>query len=214
MTRKIVALAAPILLLASYALADDGSKASVLLSTSNAAITQTSDTAWSLAKTGALVPATSTVNWAITATQGATVGGHLVVSGFMDVVNTGSGPATIGNIVVNLQALVGGRFVTESSDIADSTKGDAATTAHVVARATTENAAVFTENGASGKLAFMDKTTNTIFSLVPPVTIPAGATVHLLFSAAFDNNVLKLAAGTAARTEVIVTFGRSSGTYP
>ncbi|MBZ5725654.1 MAG: hypothetical protein LAP87_11730 [Acidobacteriia bacterium] len=109
---------------------------------------------------------------------------------------------------------MGGRWVTESSDIADSTKGDAATTARVVARATTENVGTFTENAASGKLAFMDKATNTIFSLVPPVTIAAGATVHLLFSASFDNNVLHLAAGTAARTEVIVTFGRSSGTYP
>ena len=109
---------------------------------------------------------------------------------------------------------MGGRWVTESSDIADSTRGDAAIAARVVARATTENVGTFTENAASGKLAFMDKATNTIFSLVPPVTIAAGATVHLLFSASFDNNVLHLAAGTAARTEVIVTFGRSSGTYP
>jgi hypothetical protein len=164
--RALIAL--PLLLMPALVRADD---ASLSLATSNAAIIQTSNTAWSLSKTGAIVPATSTstVDWTITATQGAIVGGNLVVTGFMDVANTGKGAATIGNIVVNLQAPVAGRWVTESSDIADSTSGGAATTAHVVAHATSENASTFTENAASGPLAFMDRASNTMFSLVPAV---------------------------------------------
>lgn len=202
-----LALALCILLPAASALAATG-KANVLLSDSKATLTQTSDTAWTLAKTGAVDSAHSTVTWTITATQGATLGGHLVATGFIAVTNIGTGGATIGNIVVNLQTKVhGSGWVTQSSDIADATHGDAATTAHVVAHASSENLTTFTENAASGHLSFMDKKTNTAFSLVPQVTIPAGKTVHLLFSASFNNSVLGLAAGTPTRTEIIVTFG-------
>lgn len=181
-------------------------KANVRLSGALATLIQTSDTAWTLSKTGAGNTA-STVSWTITATQGSTVGGHLVADGFLAVTNMGSGGATIGNIVVNLQTMSNGQWVTQSSDIADATHGDAATSAHVVAAATTEHLATFTTNAASGRLEFMDATTNTAFSLVPAVTIPAGQTVRLLFTASFNNNVLGLGAGTPARIEVIVTFG-------
>lgn len=56
----------------------------------------------------------------------------------------------------------------------------------------------------------MDASNNSIFSLVPEQTIVPGATVTLLFSAGFNNNVLNLSTGSAARGEIIVSFGNAS----
>ena len=81
----------------------------------------------------------STVTWNITATQGTVTSSDLVVDGDLVVRNDGIGAATIGNIVVNLQTRVNGHWVTQSSDIADATHDDAATSAHVVQNASTEN---------------------------------------------------------------------------
>ena len=53
----------------------------------------------------------------------------------MAVTNTGSGPATIGHIVVNLQKRQGNSWVTKSSDVANAAQGDAATTAKIDAAA-------------------------------------------------------------------------------
>src|SRR6266852_6210906 len=104
--------------------------------------------------------------WSITATQGATIGGHLVVNGFVTVANSGSKGATIGNIVVNLQTKSGSSWTTQSSDVADATNGDAATSAHIDPKASAENLGTFTENAASGQLLFMDANQNTVFSLM------------------------------------------------
>ena len=182
----------------------------IALSEASATLVQTGDTAWTLAKTGLVDAASGTVSWTITATEGQTVAGHLVVSGQMTVTNFGTGPATIGNIVVNLQKRVSNTWVTASSDVADATNGDAATTAKIYKQASSEGLSSFTENGASGSLEFMDATNNTVFSLVPEVTIPAGGTKSLLFQATFDNNVLDLAPGTSIRSEAIVSFGNAT----
>lgn len=69
---------------------------SVKLSDSSAAMTQTSETEWTLEKTGELDIANNTVTWTITATEGQTVEGILVINGQMTVTNGGNGPATIG----------------------------------------------------------------------------------------------------------------------
>ncbi len=204
--RFILPSAALLLGMAAPALASGGF-ANVVLWNAGATLTQASDTSWTLSKTGTMDSATSSVVWTIKATQGATVGGRLVANGFIGVSNFGTGAATVGNIVVNLQTLSGSRWVTRSSDIADATHGDAATSAHVVAYASSEGLTLFTENAASGRLSFTDKKTNTVFSLVPEVTIPARNTVHLLYSASFDNKILNLTDGTPVRIEVIVTFG-------
>jgi hypothetical protein len=79
-----------------------------------------------------------------------------------------------------------------------------------MAQATSEKKSVFNENSASGQLKFMDAKTNTVFALVPQVTIPAGATRTLLFSASFNNNVLQLVNGTSTRAEMIVSFGNAT----
>ena len=196
------------LLAAAQALGAGEDPGGLMLTGAGAGITQTSDTAWTLEKTGSV--SGSTVTWNITATEGATVAGRLVVSGQMTVTNSGSGPATIGNIVVNLQTRVGNTWKTASSDVADATSGDAATTANIFNQASSENLSSFSENSASGSLEFMDATNNTVFSLVPEVTIPAGGTKSLLFQATFDNNVLNLAPGTSIRSETIISFGNAT----
>ena len=76
--------------------------------------------------------------------------------------------------------------------------------------ASSEGLDTFTENTASGELKFMDASTNTMFSLVPQKTVGVGETVTLLFSAAYDNNVLNLPVGTSVRAEVIVSFGNAT----
>ena len=184
--------------------------ASISLVGSSSRVSLTTDNEWSLSKTGSL--SGNTVTWNITATKTATTSGHLVVQGTMTVTNTGSGPATIGNIVVNLQKRQGNSWVTKSSDIANATQGDDATTANIHKAASSENQPMFSENSASGELEFMDATNNTLFSLVPQVLIGAGQTRTLLFSASFNNNdaALKLTAGTQIRAEVIVTFGNAT----
>src|SRR5688572_25272056 len=146
--------------------------ASISLSSASAAVTLTSDAKWTLTKTGSV--SGNTVTWNISATKTATVSGQLVVQGQLTVTNTGSGPATIGNIVVNLQTRVNNKWVTASSDVANATLGDAATTAKIHAAASSENKSSFTENAASGTLEFMDATNNTVFSLVPEVEIASG----------------------------------------
>jgi hypothetical protein len=184
-------------------------KANVDLKHAFARLALTSFTDWSLDKHGSINPATSTVTWQVTATQGATKTGVLVVYGTFTVKNNGGGGAPIGNIVVDLQTRSGNHWVLKSADVADATQDDAATTAKVVASASAINQSTFTENAASGRLLFMDAATNTAFSLVPQVTIPPHSTKTLLFAATFDNNVLHLPIGSTARAEVIVSFANA-----
>lgn len=184
--------------------------AGLSLSNASASATLTGDSEWTLSKTGTLNPTDSTVTWTITAAQVATTPGQLVINGQMTLTNDGNEPATIGNIIVNLQTRFGSAWVTRSTDVADATQGDAATTALIHRAASSENKSSFTENSASGALEFMDATNNTLFSLVPQVLIGAGTTRTLLFSASFDNNILNLTPGTQIRAEVIVTFGNAT----
>ena len=187
-----------------------GGYASVDLKRASAKMSLTSNTHWSLDKQGTANSTSSTVTWTITATKGPTTTGILIVNGTVKVKNKGSGGATIGNIVVNLQTRQNHKWVTASSVIADATQDDAATSAKIAASASSENKSMFTENAASGDLIFMDAKTNSAFALVPQVTIPGDSTKTLLFTATYDNNVLNLAKGTSTRIEIIVSFGNAS----
>lgn len=184
--------------------------ANLALTSAATGVVLTSDSRWNLSKTGAL--SGNTVSWTVEVSRAPTIAGRLAIQGQMTVANSGSGAATIGNIVVNLQKRQGNRWVTAASDVADATQGDDATRAHIQAAASSENRATFTENGASGMLNFMDASNNTVFSLVPQATIAAGSSKTLLFTAVFDNNdaALQLTPGTAIRAEVIVTFGNAT----
>src|SRR5262245_55754978 len=104
-------------------------KSNVDLKHASAKLALTSFTPWSLTKHGSTNQATSTVTWSVTATQGTTQTGVLVVYGTFTVRNSGSGGAPIGNIIVNLQTRSGNKWVSRSSDIADATQDDAATMA-------------------------------------------------------------------------------------
>lgn len=160
---------------------------------------QNADTTWSLTKTGSIDAAAKTVTWHVQATASTTTTNHLIVAGSLKIKNTGDAPATIGNIVVNLQVKDHG-WQTRASDIADATSGEAATTAH----AQDDD---YAESAASGSLLFMDEHNNSAFSLVPEVSVPPHHTIRLLYAATFDNSVLHLAHNTKIRSEVLLTFG-------
>jgi hypothetical protein len=192
------------------ALAAKEPRASLKLLDATADMAQTGETDWTLDKTGSVNRTEGTVTWEITATEIAAEAGLLVVSGQMTVENTGSGPAPIGNIVVNLQARAGSTWITLSSVIADATNGDDATTANILAQASSEGLSFFVENAASGALQLTDASTGEPLSLVPQFAIPAGGLLPLQFSAIFDNDILNLPAGTATRAEVIVSFGNAA----
>ncbi len=128
-----------------------------MLTNASAAFSQTSNTSWTLAKTGVVNATDSTVTWTITGTQVSTISGHLMVDGFMTVANTGAAGAPIGNIVVNLQTKNGSTWVTRSSDVADATHGDAATTAHIDPHGVIRAYAGTGEKGFSGDGGLADK---------------------------------------------------------
>ncbi|MFT3696247.1 MAG: hypothetical protein QM831_24115 [Kofleriaceae bacterium] len=174
---------------------------------SNANVLSVADTSWTLTKTASVDTTAKTVTWAIQSTKGAVTGSRLVADGYFDVFNLGTAPATIGNIVVNLQTKQGNKWVTVSSDVADATSGDAATSAHVVGDNTVEGQSLFTENSASGALSFTDRRFNTMFSLVPEQKVQPWTDLPLVFSASFNNDVLHVAQNAQVRFEVVVTFG-------
>lgn len=206
---RLPGTAAALLLAALLPVSALASGAVIKLKEASAALAQTGDSAWTLEKSGTLYPASTTIIWLITALEQPTVAGQLVVSGQMTVENTGSVAAPIGNIVVNLQTRQGNTWVTRSSNVANATQGDAATTAKIHKQASSEGKDTFSQNAASGALELMDATNNTVFSLVPQKEIAPGTAVPLLFQATFKNTVLNLAAGTQVRAEVIVSFGNS-----
>jgi hypothetical protein len=204
-----IAMAASSLLVAPRTFADKGGtpQASITLQNCGEELCHKNNTSWTLTKDGSL--SGNTITWSVTATKGATNANMLTVDGFVSITNTGTAPATIGNIVVNLQRKPSVKWVTASSDVANAFAGDAATTANLCSGASSEGLSSFTENSCSGPLEFTDADSNTIFSLTPQQTIAVGATVNLLYSATFNNTCLGIPAGEQVRMEVIVTFGNS-----
>lgn len=156
------------------------------------------------------------------------------VYGAVIVKNTGAGNATIGNIIVNLQRQntikTKGKlvpWVSIAADMANGTSGESATKANFVASGTSEdltanntlgsgNYAVsgstgtFRKTAGSGTVKFTDGSNNTVKSLVPQITIGAGASVTLLYSATFDTSILP-AAGTPIQVETLLSLGNSTG---
>jgi hypothetical protein len=197
----------PILAVLAAAAPAFGQQASLTLKDSKVVPCHHNETSWTLAKTGSL--SGSTVTWTVTATKGATTDSVLSGDGFVRIQNTGSADATIGNIVVNLQRKYGKQWKTQSSDVANATSGDAATKAKIVSGASSEGLSCFEENAASGTLVFTDANSDSIFSLVPQLSLPAGAVLDLFFQANFNNTILGIPAGEAVRFEVIVSFGNS-----
>ncbi len=187
-------------------------QASLTLEGGDMVICHKNNTEWALTKTAdqtAFPGGTGTVNWTVTVTKGATSANQLTFGGYLRIWNSGSANATIGNIVVNLQRKSGKNWKTVSSDIADATRGDAATTAKVVSGASAEGLSSFSENTASGSLEFSDANNNTLFSLSPQQVITPGAHVDLVYLANFNNTLLRIPQGEQTRLEVIVSFGNA-----
>jgi hypothetical protein len=118
-------------------------------------------------------------------------------------------------------------YVSIAADVADATAGDAATSAKIVAAGSQENVATniawgtnnyvvsgatgkFTETAGSGSLVFTDASDNSIFSLVPQLSLAPGASITLLYAAGFSTSILP-APGTVMRVETMVTFGNAGG---
>jgi len=174
---------------------------------------QYNNTEWTLTKQAAesTIASGGTASWTVAATKGATSDNYLICNGYLTVLNSGSAPATIGNIVVNLQRKVGKNWVTAASDIANATVGDAATSAVIPSTASSEGKGSFSENAGSGTLEFFDGELNTTFSVSPQYTLAAGDDLILYFAAKYNNSVLAIPAGESVRYEIIVTFGNSIG---
>lgn len=204
----------------------EAQQASLVLKDSDMSFCNRQQNEWTLTKTNDATtqPVTSgtTVNWTVTATKTTADLKEICAVGYVSVTNGGSAPATIGNIVVNLQRKNGNKWVSASVDVADATSGDAATSANIVANASQELApgptyvisgakGTFTENAASGAIEFTDANNNSIWAITPQQTIPAGQTVNLFFKAAFSNTILNVPPGESLRTEVIVSFGNAGG---
>lgn len=201
-------------------------QASITLQNSDIAYCYKQDANWTLSKTNdsgypASVAPGTTVNWKVTATRGANGPTQLCAVGYVTVLNSGTAPATIGNIVVNLQRNTG-KWSVISADVADATSGDNAQKANIVAGALqgqttyppgvvaqSGQQATFYENSLSGKLEFTDANSNTIWAITPQQTIPVGQKVDLFFTAVFDVHTIAFNPGEQLRTEVFVTFGNA-----
>jgi hypothetical protein len=202
----LVCLQAPGATLGGQAAGHASEGARLWLANLTSSVEQTASSGWTLEKTGALDPAASTVTWQIEADDSAPVSHRLLVRGLLAAWNLGHEPATVGNVVVHLQAKTAGQWITLSSDAADATDGDAATEALIVAGGAVETV---TENAASGALALRHAFSKEPIPLVPQPSLPSGAIVPVEFEAAFDNDVLGLAAGVRVRAQVIVTYGNA-----
>lgn len=209
-------------------------QASITLTNSDAQYCYTHDNAWTITKevTGnEVVNGAGTVTWTVTATKDSSAAPTFSVHGGLTVINTGTAPATIGNIVVNLQRPNSPKqgsnasHVSIAANVADATNGDGATSAKIVAAASAENVATnaawgtnnytvsgavgtFTETSCSGTLNFTDASNNSIFALVPQPTIPVGGSITLLYDATFNAACLPVA-GTTLRVEALVSFGNA-----
>ncbi|MFM7261871.1 MAG: hypothetical protein ACKO3W_14855 [bacterium] len=179
-----------------------------MLTNSGASTCRYNVTNWTLDVSGAASEA-DVIDWTITATRGATSSDKLRVTGFLTVTNGGVAPATIGNIVLNLQRKQGNNWLSAAANVADSFTGDNATIGRCCSQASSEGRSFFAENAGSGSLEFIDVDNNTIFSMVPQPTLAAGQTVTLRYTAEYNSTALGLMTGTSMRVEALVSFGNS-----
>ena len=119
---------------------------------------------WTLKKTGTFTPTPGggpgTATWTVTVEPGQQTAG-LVLYGHFEFTNVSDVPASIRNVVVNLQTKPGANWTTLSSNVADSITGDAATSASVEPSLTEEGLSTFTENALSDTLTLTNAANNT-----------------------------------------------------
>jgi hypothetical protein len=200
-------------------------QASINLSGATLSYCNTSENSWTITKTAnvSTIESPGDIEWTVVATKNgsstpvAQPNAQICAEGTITIANGGQAPATIGNIVVNLQknALVSGknRWVSAAADVATAASGDAATSAWIVSSASAEDPALncvspnatacnYTVSGAGGKfkettgisgtLEFTDVSDNTIWALNPPKSIPLSTPVTLKYKAIFTNKVFDI----------------------
>lgn len=117
-------------------------------------VVQHDNTSWDSTKTlGAITPDpsdvtgnTGTISWTVKVTKTAVSDKSIVANGYLTVQNTGSYPATIGNIVVNLQQFMKtckptkytNTWVSRAADMSDGDNGDLSNSDNIVAGASQE----------------------------------------------------------------------------
>jgi hypothetical protein len=229
-----------------------GQQASITLKNSNVTFCNTQDAKWTIKISDGVPPAdyqqrdtdggyaeniahptvtnNSTITWNVTATRQLIPNSQTITAhGYLTVTNTGSAPATIGNIVINLQKQkTSGKktyWVSAAADMANAISGSAATSANIVAAGSQEDPSInaligppnytvsgdrgtFVKTAGSGTVDFT-YADNTLFAMTPQPTIAVGASVNLIYHATFDNSILNIPNGASLRLEAIVTFGNA-----
>ena len=175
----------------------------------------TTNTDWSIAKNGGF--ANGTASWTVGVTKISVSNQTVEVFGRIAIQNTGTGPAKLGNIIVNLQrpCPAANVFVSEAVDVADATFGQAATYGNFVSSAsheslkynkpgslcagpgnyelstppdpTVDKTGTLYTTAASGTVDFINAADNSVFSLVPEFKLRAGQLIRLFYTATFDN---------------------------
>jgi hypothetical protein len=215
------------------AFADTGGvpQASINLSGATLSYCNTSENSWTVTKTSnaplvegqPTITSPASIMWTVTATKNGssspapTPNATICAEGTITIANGGAAPATLGNIVVNLQKNVKvngkNKWVSAAANVADATNGDGATSANIVATASAEDpasncvspnstacnyavsgaAGTFTEtSGISGSIQFTDVNSNDAWSLSPAVSIPLSTPVTLKYKATFVNKVFDI----------------------
>lgn len=195
-------------------------QASLVVNQSSVAATQYTNTDWSLTKVVDRVEG-NVVYFKVDAVKGETSAAKLIFAGTLTVQNSGSGEAELGNIVLNIQqrGRLNGKneWISAAAALTDTTAGDAATSANIVAAGSQEKVNGFNYTVASGvgtfaqtsalnRLTFADAETGDAWTLSANPTLAGGASVKLVYTLELDADALALAAGTDLRVEALATF--------
>ena len=173
-------------------------------------ISYAGDTTWTLTKVPVITPATGVVDWTLTVNRETTASSLLTFEGKFSVSNKGDGDASIGNIVSNLQRR-SSRYEdwkTISSNIANSSKGSAATSTQVTTESNSEGLTDFQENAASVSID-VAIAGNSVFSTSARPFIASKKSVDFTYKSVFDSASLELKASDSLRLETIVSFGNA-----
>jgi hypothetical protein len=199
-----------------------------------ATVVQHDNTSWNSTKTlDAITPDpgdptgdTGTISWTVTVTKTAVSDKTIEADGLLTVKNTGSYPATIGNIVVNLQQFqktckptkFTNTWVSRAADMADADNGDAATTDNIVANASQEMVATDAACGANNYTTKTFKVSGNTYTEGTFAATPGSGTVEFdylgnsTFSILEPNN--SIAAGQSVTFTYQATFDNTTLKIP
>ncbi len=239
-SRSVMSMAGAAILIALQLGWATAARAQANITLSHAGVTGAlaTNTNWSIAKNGGF--ASGTASWTVGVTKVFVSDQIIQVDGQFSISNTGTGPAPLGNIIINLQRPCGLVWVSAAADVADAAFGQAATYGNFISTASVENVArnqpssscggpgnyvittavhghavkegTFFTTAGSGRVNFLNASNNSVFSLMPEFSLAAGTSKRLFYTATFDNSVLGIAPGTELRPEVIVSVANAQQT--